>query len=429
MKKQLNRIIFTIMIGASCGVAYQIYKWELGVDTFWNIRLGLLLCLGVLSVYALQYIDLRLFVILAKSCDLELERAVARTYLPLVLLPVYPLQKKLFLGFWPRPLFSYFIAISLALVLLLKVMLLVESRKKKTRGSYRKDCLPGKLSLCLVSIGFAVLFYCFHQFTLIFDFFHINFLPKTQSSFYISDLFETRKAYTAPVRLVEKIPFEEVSITVAYKILDFSREIWGEAQSVPFLFKVRITDEDGTALVDETHVVDLLDEDARKWKEIKTTISKAKGETVLFSMEMRPFVSAFDPRFLLRLFLHNPLDFSYFRGSFIKAAWSEPEIVGRGAMAPRIFLFSIDTLRPDRLGCYGNPEGNSPAIDMLAKEAILYENAFCQSTWTLPSHFSLFTSRFPNEIPTVLFRLVGATTASAAHLDFVPDLTLAQSLK
>lgn len=55
-------------------------------------------------------------------------------------------------------------------------------------------------------------------------------------------------------------------------------------------------------------------------------------------------------------------------------------------------LISIDTLRPDHLGCYGYSRETSPNIDRLAREGALFENAFSSTTWTLPAHMALLTS-------------------------------------
>ena len=61
---------------------------------------------------------------------------------------------------------------------------------------------------------------------------------------------------------------------------------------------------------------------------------------------------------------------------------------------PNILLVSIDSLRADRLGCYGHGRDTSPALDALAQEGILFEHAIAQAPWTLPSHASLFTSLY-----------------------------------
>jgi len=59
-----------------------------------------------------------------------------------------------------------------------------------------------------------------------------------------------------------------------------------------------------------------------------------------------------------------------------------------------VILISIDSLRGDRLGCYGYPRPVSPAIDRLAREGALFADVISQSSWTLPAHVSLFTSRY-----------------------------------
>lgn len=64
---------------------------------------------------------------------------------------------------------------------------------------------------------------------------------------------------------------------------------------------------------------------------------------------------------------------------------------------PNFVLISIDSLRPDHLGCYGYPRNTSPNLDRLAREAILFENAYSTSTWTLPAHLSLLTGLYPGQ--------------------------------
>jgi len=61
-----------------------------------------------------------------------------------------------------------------------------------------------------------------------------------------------------------------------------------------------------------------------------------------------------------------------------------------------VVLLSIDTLRADGLSCYGNPSETSYNIDLLSKEGILFEHVLSQSSWTLPSHMTIFTSLFPS---------------------------------
>ena len=77
-------------------------------------------------------------------------------------------------------------------------------------------------------------------------------------------------------------------------------------------------------------------------------------------------------------------------------ACSSPEPIGNDPR-PSIVVVTIDTLRADHLGCYGYPRDTSPHIDRFAEEALLFENAFSTIATTLPSHVSLWTSRYPLE--------------------------------
>ena len=56
-----------------------------------------------------------------------------------------------------------------------------------------------------------------------------------------------------------------------------------------------------------------------------------------------------------------------------------------------VIILSIDTLRSDRLGCYGHDKPTSPAMDAFAAESVRFENVIAESCWTLPSHMTIFT--------------------------------------
>ena len=60
-----------------------------------------------------------------------------------------------------------------------------------------------------------------------------------------------------------------------------------------------------------------------------------------------------------------------------------------------VILILIDTLRSDRLSCYGYKQETSPNIDELAKEGVLFTNSFSQTSWTKSSVACLFTSLYP----------------------------------
>ncbi len=61
---------------------------------------------------------------------------------------------------------------------------------------------------------------------------------------------------------------------------------------------------------------------------------------------------------------------------------------------PNVLLVTIDTLRPDRLHCYGHRTNRTPNIDNLALQGTRFANAFCDVTWTTPSMSSVMTGTY-----------------------------------
>jgi len=62
---------------------------------------------------------------------------------------------------------------------------------------------------------------------------------------------------------------------------------------------------------------------------------------------------------------------------------------------PDVFIYLVDALRADRLGCYGYRRGTSPHLDAFAREAVLVERTFAHSSWTKASVASLLTGSTP----------------------------------
>lgn len=65
------------------------------------------------------------------------------------------------------------------------------------------------------------------------------------------------------------------------------------------------------------------------------------------------------------------------------------------AEARSFLLVTIDTLRADRVGAYGDSSARTPAMDALATRGTIFRNAFATAPITLPSHASLMTGRYP----------------------------------
>jgi arylsulfatase A-like enzyme len=61
-----------------------------------------------------------------------------------------------------------------------------------------------------------------------------------------------------------------------------------------------------------------------------------------------------------------------------------------------VVLVTIDTLRRDHVGAYGSV-ANTPVLDKLAREGVLFEDAITPTPETAPSHASMLTGRHPVE--------------------------------
>ncbi len=66
-----------------------------------------------------------------------------------------------------------------------------------------------------------------------------------------------------------------------------------------------------------------------------------------------------------------------------------------GQPPPNVVIFVMGSLRADRLGCYGSRRGLTPHLDAFAGEALLFEDALAQSSWTRPAAASLLTGAGP----------------------------------
>ena len=63
-----------------------------------------------------------------------------------------------------------------------------------------------------------------------------------------------------------------------------------------------------------------------------------------------------------------------------------------GETRPSVVLVTIDTLRADHLGTYGNSRVRTPELDRLAAEGAVFTRAYSQTHVTLPSHLSILSS-------------------------------------
>jgi arylsulfatase A-like enzyme len=63
-----------------------------------------------------------------------------------------------------------------------------------------------------------------------------------------------------------------------------------------------------------------------------------------------------------------------------------------------VVLITLDTVRAANLSLYGYSKRTTPRLDQLARRGVVFQKAFATAPWTLPSHASLFTGRWPHEL-------------------------------
>ena len=66
--------------------------------------------------------------------------------------------------------------------------------------------------------------------------------------------------------------------------------------------------------------------------------------------------------------------------------------------AANVLLIVMDTVGADHLSLYGYSRPTSPTLDELAQKGVRFDNAWATSSWTLPSHASMFTGYWPHEL-------------------------------
>jgi arylsulfatase A-like enzyme len=93
-------------------------------------------------------------------------------------------------------------------------------------------------------------------------------------------------------------------------------------------------------------------------------------------------------------------DLSLSRLPALAAATPRPDPMTKKALreaaaGSNLVICVLDAARPDHFGCHGYPRPTTPNVDRLAKESFVFDNHFCQDTFTSPSTASLFTGQYP----------------------------------
>ena len=101
------------------------------------------------------------------------------------------------------------------------------------------------------------------------------------------------------------------------------------------------------------------------------------------------------------LLLVSVLWVGYAKGGQAAGADLAIERYPESELPPNIVMILVDTLRADRLSCYGYERPTSPNIDALAAKGTRFAACYAQAPWTRPSVASLMTGLYPSSHGTV----------------------------
>ncbi|MFW6049847.1 MAG: sulfatase-like hydrolase/transferase [Myxococcota bacterium] len=86
------------------------------------------------------------------------------------------------------------------------------------------------------------------------------------------------------------------------------------------------------------------------------------------------------------------------------------------ALAGDVLVLVVDTLRADALPSYGYEAGETPHLDAFAKDAVRFDQAFANSSWTRPSFATILTGRFASS-----HKVMGKLDPLPDALDTMPE--------
>ncbi len=107
-------------------------------------------------------------------------------------------------------------------------------------------------------------------------------------------------------------------------------------------------------------------------------------------------------------------------GLHTRRAWIERRAIqalaAAEAGAPNVLLIILDTVRALNLSLYGYERETSPELSRWAASGVRFERAFSTAPWTLPSHGSMFTGHWANELSADYFVPLGVSQPTLAEV-------------
>ena len=422
-----------LLFGLACGLGYQVYKLQVKADTFWNVRLPIVMVLGILFFFGLTYINGKLLGLFLGRYDIRVQLRDMAGYLPFFLLFLFPLQQAYFQPRAAEFSFTYLLGICVALAILIKAVIINHARKEATNTTQGEAHSPvGAGRLCIAAVAFGVPLFWLHQLSFSLSEFYA--FSGTPMAALVRDNEVTRKTIAShgKISLPAKIPFQNSSVIVGYKV--FRPPGVGVEKAMPVSLRLRVVDDKGSVIARRRWTLEGGDLQFQGWRNIQIDLSVCEQNTpISFLLNTRPAILEAEWSQLLDFLFHPPADSEYFRNLIAWVGWSEPEFISSGPKRPNVIVISADTLRADSLGCYGYGKNVSPSIDSFASENVRFENAFSQSTWTLPSHLSILTGKFPGAFGEYLMKYIPDVAffdkVPSADVGLIPAVTLPEVLR
>jgi arylsulfatase A-like enzyme len=105
-------------------------------------------------------------------------------------------------------------------------------------------------------------------------------------------------------------------------------------------------------------------------------------------------------------------------GVHAKEYFQERQLIAKlppaATKSPNVLLIVMDTVRAENLSLHGYKRQTSPQLERLAKRGVVFNRAVATASWTLPSHASIFTGLYLNELPKGWTRLTDSGIDSPA---------------
>lgn len=193
---------------------------------------------------------------------------------------------------------------------------------------------------------------------------------------------ETREivqSYYGSYSLDVDVPYDGILETAISVDPEMAEEFFGRA-----IFSISIANEKGEPLALYEQYLSISKTYKPHWEDVSVDLSSYSGRriTLVFNKEFQ--------------FVQDTPDVANLP-SMETLFWAMPKVRPRKLMrSPNVILVSLDTVRADHLHFMGYHRDTSPNLDQLALDGVFFKTVISQSSWTTPSHFSIFTSTYPS---------------------------------